>query len=326
MTAAASTTKRSRGALLLAVGLAAVTFGYVALLTRSVVVDPTNTVNAATQSLHHTEVRALLIDETSNAVVTQLIGSTGRRDLATFGVDVQRDLAPVVAQLVDSPEFATAFADAVRALHSGMFFDHAVQPLIDVTALVARARAEAITINPAYGQLIAPNATLQVQLPVGSLPDLTLVNRVLSPSLALAAFTFGVLCAGLAVGVSADRRRNVRRCGFWLVAIANAQLLLCVALYELLTRWTGAAAPIVHAVAANLLTPLAIPALGPLVFGVVALVIAPHLQQPIAGPFVAEGRAAFLSDALGGRAEWRFDAAFEPEVLRTAPSTLTYQR
>ena len=312
--------------MLLAVGLVAVTFGYIALLTRSVVVDPTNAVDATTQSLRNAEVRALLIERTSDAVVTQLIGSMGTRDLAAFGVDVRRDLTPVVAQLVDSPEFATAFANAVRALHRGMFFDHAVEPVIDVTALVARARAEAITINPAYGQLITPNARLQVQLSVGALPDLTVVNRVLSPSLALAAFTFGALCAGLAVGVGADRRRNVRRCGFWLVAIANVQLLLCVALYELLTRWTGAGAPIVHAVAANLLTPLAIPALGPLVFGVVALVVAPHLQQRIAGPFVAEGRAAFLSDALGGQAEWRLDAAFDPEVLRTAPSTLTYQR
>lgn len=326
MAAATCTIKRPRGALLLAVGLAAVTFGYGALLARSVLIDSTTTVNAASQSLHNAEVRALLIEQTRDAVMTQLIGSTGVRDLAAFGVDVQRDLMPVVARLVDSPEFALAFTDAARAVHRDVFVDHTSAPVIDVTALVARARTEAIAVNNAYGELIAPNATLQVQLPVGALPDLTLVNRVASPSLALAAFTFGALCAGLGVGVGADRRRDVRRCGLWLVTIATVQLLSCAVLYELLTRWSGAAAPIVHAAAATLVAPLVMAASGPLVFGTIALAVARHLPQPIAGPFAAEGRAAFLTDALGAPAEWRFDAAFEPEVLRTAPSTLTYQR
>jgi hypothetical protein len=298
--------RRGLSTLFLSVGLLAATVGYLGLLARALVIDTSSTVDAATAALHNTEVQKLLTDRTADAVTSQLVGDSTVRDLAAFGIDVHRDLTPVAKTLLATPEFERAYADAVTQLHDHIFLDPTIAPTIDVTALVARARTEATAINPAYAQLIPPTATLVVTLPSDALPDLTAFDRQVTSSRTS-------LAIGLGVVMSA-------------AALAGLQLLLSIAVHVAIGRVSGDAAPILRAGVGAVLPRLVIPALVPLVGGVVAIITSIRLHRAEGGRVLADGRDAFLNDEAGQPTEWTFDAVFEPEVLRTAPSAASFQR
>ncbi len=318
--------RRGLSTLFLSVGLLAATVGYLGLLARALVIDPSSTVDAATAALHNTEVQKLLTDRTADAVASQLIGDSTVHDLAAFGIDVHRDLAPVAKTLLATPEFERAYADAVTQLHDHIFLDPTITPTIDVTALVARARTEATAINPAYAQLIPPTATLVVTLPSDALPDLTAFDRQVTSSRTLLAIGLGVVMSAAAVALAAQRWRIVRRMGRYLLTLAGLQLLLSIAVHVALGRVSGDAAPILRAGVGAVLPRLVVPALVPLVGGVVAIVTSIRLRRAEGGRVLADGRDAFLNDEAGQPTEWTFDAVFEPEVLRTAPSVASFQR
>jgi hypothetical protein len=310
--------------LFVAVGLSVATLGYCALMVRSVVIDSGVTVEAATAALHDNDVRTMLAERTTDAISSQLIGDTVAEDLAAFGVDVREDLTPVARDLLVTPEFEHAYATAVQQVHDHVFVDPKINPTIDVSALVARARAAAIAVNPAYQQLIPPQATLVVEIPMSSVPDLTVVDRQLAVVRALVALLVGALIVLLAVAVApAD---GLRRSGRWLLALGGIQLTLCVGAQLLLRRVSGDAGPIARAAGGAVLPRIAQPALLPLALGVVALAGAARLDHVAGRRLVKDGRDAFLTDEDGTPSEWRFDEVFEPQTLRTAPSTVTYQR
>ncbi len=318
--------RRGLSRALLAIGLLAATVGYLGLLVRALVIDTSTTVDAATAALHDADVRSSLSDRTADAVVSQLVGETAARDLSAFGIDVRRDLTPVAQSLLATPEFERAFADAVVQLHRRIFLDPVTVPSIDVTALVARARAEATAINPAYAQLIPPSATLNVRLPSDELPDLTTLDQQVTSNRSLLLLGFGLLAAAAALALSAQRWRTTRAIGRYLLTAAGLQLLLCVGLNMALARASGDAARIMRAAADAVLPQLARPAIAPLLIGVVATVVSVRLRRSADVRVLADGRAAFLNDEDGRPTEWRFDAVFEPEVLRTAPNVASYQR
>jgi hypothetical protein len=313
--------RRGLSTLFLSVGLLAATVGYLGLLARALVIDTSSTVDAATAALHNTEVQKLLTDRTADAVTSQLVGDSTVRDLAAFGIDVHRDLTPVAKTLLATPEFERAYADAVTQLHDHIFLDPTIAPTIDVTALVARARTEATAINPAYAQLIPPTATLVVTLPSDALPDLTAFDRQVTSSRTSLAIGLGVVMSAAAVALAAQRRM-----GRYLLTLAGLQLLLSIAVHVAIGRVSGDAAPILRAGVGAVLPRLVIPALVPLVGGVVAIITSIRLHRAEGGRVLADGRDAFLNDEAGQPTEWTFDAVFEPEVLRTAPSAASFQR
>lgn len=302
---------------LLGVGLLAATVGYLGLLARSLIIDASPTVDAATAALHDPAVRSSLAERTADAVISQLVGDEATRDLAAFGVDVRRDLNPIAKSLIVAPEFERAYVDAVTQLHDRIFIDPSITPSIDVTALVERARTEASAINPAYAQLIPPSATLVVQLPADDLPDLTALDRLVTANRALVA---------IGLGIAANRWRTTRSIGRHLLTVAGLQLLLCIGARLALGQVSGDAGPILRASGDAVLPHLAMPALAPLLAGFAAIVTSMRLHRAAGVRVQADGRDAFLNDEDGRPTEWTFDAVFEPEVLRTAPSVASYQR
>ena len=318
--------RRGLSTLFLTAGLCAVTVGYLALLVGSLVIDSSTTVDAATAALHDRDVRALLAERTADAVAAQLVGEHATKDLAAFGIDVRRDLAPVAGSLVSTAEFANAYAEAVQKLHDRIFVDPTIAPAIDVSALVARARNDATAINPAYGQLIPPDATLVVMLPTAALPDFSVLDRWLSATRGALAIAAGAGAIVVAFAVSPERWRTARRVAAWLLGLGGIQLALCLSAQAALTRLSGDSAPIVRAGGAAVLPQVASPALAPLFLGIGALATSLLMHRAVGRRLVADGRDAFLTDEHGRPTEWRFDAAFEPEMLRTAPGTATYQR
>ena len=318
--------RRGLNSVLLGVGLLAATVGYLGLLARSLIIDASPTVDAATAALHDPAVRSSLAERTADAVISQLVGDEATRDLAAFGVDVRRDLTPVAQSLIATPEFERAFAGAVTQLHDRIFVDPSITPSIDVTALVERARTEARAINPAYAQLIPPSATLVVQLPADELPDLTLLDRLVTADRALLAIGLGVAAAATALALAADRWHTTRSIGRHLLTVAGLQLLSCIGARLALGQVSGEAGPILRARGDAVLPHLAIPALVPLLAGFAAIVTSIRLRRAAGVRVQADGRDAFLNDEDGRPTEWTFDAVFEPEVLRTAPSVASYQR
>ena len=71
---------------------------------------------------------------------------------------------------------------------------------------------------------------------------------------------------------------------------------------------------------------LALPALVPLLAGAAAVIASIRMRRAVGVRVLADGRDAFLNDEDGQPTEWTFDAVFEPEVLRTAPSVASFQR
>ncbi len=318
--------RRAFNAVVLALGLLCATLGYAALLIRSLVIDSSTTVRAATAALHDDDVRSMVVARTSDALSAQLVGEVTVRDLAAFGIDVRRDLGPVAAALVRTPEFEAAFGAAVQQLHDRVFADPTLSPTIDVTALVERARTEAAAINPAYRQLIAGDATLSIELPSAALPDFSSLDNSMSAPRTMIALALGALLVLAAVLRAHERWRPFRAGAVWLLALGGTQLALCVAAHVALARLSGDTAPILRATGTTVLPAVAAPALVPLVLGVLALLVSLQMRQADTRRLAANGRAAFVTDEHGRPTEWTFDAAFEPEILRTAPGTAIYQR
>ena len=71
---------------------------------------------------------------------------------------------------------------------------------------------------------------------------------------------------------------------------------------------------------------IALHGIAPFAVGVLSGVAAHHLRRRPVAQHADDGRAAFLTDEHGQPAEWRFDTDYEPEELRTAPSTAAYGR
>lgn len=321
-----TTTPRRRPGVLLVIGLLAVTSGYLMLLTRTTVVDRGVTIDAARQALDDDEVRALLVRRTTDAVIDQLVGDSVARDLAAFGLDVRRDLRPVADSLVATPQFRTAFLDAIAAMHERVLVDPQRPVRLDVTSLVAMARERAIRVNPAYAEVIPAQANLVVTMPDDALPDLTFLDRLLSTTVALALLTIGTIAWAVAVHRADNRAHGVRRLAAWALGVGGLQLGACVIASNLAGRRTGDGGVIVRAIAASLLPRLVVPALGLIVMGAGLRFVALRVEQLVDRRLAADGRNAFWTDDDGRPVEWRLDGRYEPEVLRTAPAAPTFRR
>lgn len=317
---------RQRSIALLALGLLAATGGYVALLAHTIVIDRSMTVDAAHAALDDPEVRTLLVRRTTDAVTAQLVGETASRALAPYGIDVTRDLRPVAAGLVGTPEFTAAYVEAIGTLHDRVFVDPDGAVRIDVTALAARARADAIEINPAYGELISQDAHLVVDLPAGSLPDLSWAGRVLTTGLAAALLALGAVAVVAGVARDENRARGVRRVAAWALTLGGLQVGLCLLADQAVDRVAGDTGIILRPVADLVLPRLVVPALGLLVIGAGLRFVALRVEHVVDARLAADGRAAFWTDENGQPTEWAIDGRYEPEVLRTAPGTATFHR
>lgn len=317
---------RQRSIALLVVGLLAATGGYVALLARTIIIDRSMTIDAADAALDDADVRNLLVRRTTDAITTQLVGETASQALAPYGIDVARDLRPVAAGLVGTPEFRAAYVDAIGTLHDRVFIDPDAAVRIDVTALAARARADAIEINPAYRELIAEDADLAVDLPAGSLPDLSWAGHVLTTGVAGALLVIGAGASIAGVRRDDNRARGVRRVAAWALTLGGLQVGLCLLADRAVDRVTGDTGTILRPVADLVLPRLVVPALGLLVIGAGLRFVALRVEHLVDARLAADGRAAFWTDEDGRPTEWAIDGQYEPEVLRTAPGTATFRR
>lgn len=312
--------------MLLVIGLLAVTSGYGMLVARTMVVDRGTTVDAARRALDDGDLRSVLVRRTTDAVLDQLVGETAANDLATFGLDVRRDLRPVADSLVATPQFQDAYAEAIGALHDRVFVDPDRPVRLDVTALVATARERAIRVNPIYGELIAEQSRLVVSLPDDELPDLSVLDRLLSTSIATALLVIGAIAWAIAVHRDDNRAHGVRRLATWALGVGGLQIGACVIVSNLAARTTGDRGAILRAVVEAALPRLVIPALALVAIGAGLRFVALRVEHVVDRRLAADGRNAFWTDDDGRPTEWRLDGHYEPEALRTARGTPTFRR
>jgi hypothetical protein len=313
---------------LLAVGLLSALVGYAALVLRSTVLDESAAAASARAALAEPSVRSELTTRAADATVTALVGAEEATALRARGIDVRRDAATVTASLLDAPAFLDAYDAAVRRLHEHVLHDPTAAPRLDLGELVPVMRERLVDIDPAYDAILVPRGPLIVTLPTDELPDLTAVDRTLTgtrSALAMIAGAAGCL-AGLLLASPDGRRRQLRRAGTLLVAVGLLQLAGSYAVHLALERGAGTTASVVRVTLQPMLGRLALPGFVPLALGALTVAVAHRRAGRPALRMADHGRVAFLTDPSGRPTEWRFDAAFEPEMLRTAPSTLAHHR
>jgi hypothetical protein len=313
---------------LLALGILSALAGYGALVLRSTVLDESVTVAGARAALAEPSLRTGLATRTADATVATLVGSEQATALRARGLDVHADAAAVATELLDAPAFLAAYDSAVGRLHRHVLQDPTVAPVLDLTGLVTEVRERLVRTNAAYGAVIGPDRPLVVALPAEDLPDLTAVDRTLTGPRSALALVAGLaaVVAGLALTAQDGRRRQLRRVGTLLVAVGLLQLAGSYMVHLALERADGTAAAAARVALQPMLGRLAMPGFVPLALGALTVALAHrHAARP-ALRMADHGRAAFLTDPSGRPTEWRFDAAFEPETLRTATGALAHRR
>jgi hypothetical protein len=319
--------RRLASSALLVLGLLSALGGHVALALRSTVLDESAAVAGARAALAEPSLRAELTELLADATVTALALTGQATAPGEAGADLRSDATAVAASVIDEPAFLAAYDIAVGQLHDRVLRDPAVVPQLDLTELVSVVRARLVGTDPAYDAVLAPQGRLLVALPVRDLPDLTAVNRTLSGSQPALAVIAGVAAclAGLALSPPARRPRRLRGVGTLLVSAGLLQLGAGYVAHLAVGRMTGATAAVVRAVLQPMLGRIAMPGFIPVALGALTFAVAHRRAGRTTLCMADRGRAAFLTDPSGRPTEWCFDAAFEPETLRTAPGTLTHR-
>lgn len=321
--------RQRASALLIGIGLLVALTGYGALVVRATVLNGAAVAASARGALEQREVRSLLVERTVGAATAQLLDDGAATTLRAQGVDVRADLAPVVERLVASPDFAPAYERAAAQVHAHLLDDPTIVPSIDLGPFAPRLRAELLATNPAYAAHLSTGTTFVVALPVDGLPDLGPLDRTATHTRSLATVLTGIalVLASVAVAPPGSRYRPLRTVGRVVGTAGVAQLTGAFVTHLVLDdALPGAAAPIVAAVVDPLLGRVALHGLAPFAVGVLAGVAAHHLRRRPVTRHADTGRAAFLTDEQGRPAAWRPDSTYEPETLRTAPSTAAYGR
>jgi hypothetical protein len=315
--------RRLLGRTLLVLGLLSALAGYAVLVLRGTVLDGSATTAGARAALAEPALRTELAARTADATVSTLVGAEQVAALHARGIDVRADAATVASSLLDTPAFVAAYDTAVGQVHERVLHDPKVVPRLDLTGLVAVAREELVRTNSIYAAVVAVDRPLVVTLPTGELPDLTGVDRTFSSARAAVAVLSGIAASvgGLVLTPPDRRRRRLRQVGTLLVAVGLVQLSGSYATHLVLERAGGTTAAVARALLQPVLGRLALPGFVPLAIGALTVAVA-HRRT---GRPADHGRAAFLTDPSGRPTEWRFDAAFEPETLRTAPTALAHR-
>jgi hypothetical protein len=321
-------TRQRASALLIGLGLVVALTGYGALVVRATALDGAAVAASARGALDEPAVRALLVERTVDAAASQLLGDAAVQSLRDEGVDVRADLEPIVTRVVASPEFAGAYERAAAQVHAHMLLDASVQPSIDLGPLVAQVSDELRATRPATAEHLRATDALVVEVPVDGLPDLGGIDAALTRTRSLAAVGVGIalVLASIATARRGSRYRPLRAVGRTVGTAGVVQLAGAFVAHLLLDGLPGDAAPIVAAVVDPILGQVALHGIAPFAVGVLAGVAAHHLRRRPVTRHADHGRAAFLTDDQGRPAEWRFDREYEPETLRTAPSTTAYGR
>jgi hypothetical protein len=282
-------TRRVVGWLLLTVGLLSTSLIYNAVIIRALVLDPDVVVDATDDMLERRIVQSTVGDQIATAAQQQLL-PPGTVSSATL--HVSDDLRQAGMELTRTPEFHDAYAKAVRALHRYIFIDRTEVPVLDLSALVPVFRNEAIELNPAYAQLLPPQAPLRVVI-TDQAPDLTGFKRSVDQRLwQLVLAALGTVT--LAMLVHSRRPAALQRIGFWLVAFSMLQGALALMLPVLASGLPGNSSIIGEQIARSFMPRLIAPAIALMVFGVGALICARRWQRLHDKRNVRTGANAFL--------------------------------
>jgi hypothetical protein len=307
------------GGLLLLLGLLAASGAYATMIVRGIVVDNDVSAQAAGRAIGDVRVQKLLVDQTADAVRTQLLGVdvvTYLENLDPAAREVDADLRAVAAAVVAAPEFHEAFVSTVRDLHQLVFVARGPAPVVDATPLVAVARDAAIARNPAYAALIPTTATLTVSIPTSDLPDLTGVTADLRSR--TAPFAIAAIALAAAAFALHDRRpRALRRVAYWLLGAGLLQVSIALALPLAADLVGGDAGPIAEAVARALLPRLLAPA-GMIAGAGLGLLLAAFQWQRSADRRDAHaGATAFLGEDADEELPSFWDQPLETATLRS---------
>jgi hypothetical protein len=270
----ADRTRRVIGWLLLTVGLLGTSLVYDAFMVRKLVLDPNVVVDATDNILERRVIQSAVADQIVEAARSQLL-PPGTTSSATL--HVTDDLRQAGIELTRTPEFHDAYAAAVRALHSYIFIDHSVAPVLDLSAFVPLFRTEAIALNPLYAQLLPAQAALRIQM-TDRAPDLTGIKRSLDRRFALLAMATAGLIA-LAMLIHSRRAAALRRIGMWLIAFALLQGAIALLLPVVASALPGNSSIIADHLARSLMPRLIAPAVALLLFGIGAWVCARRWQR-----------------------------------------------
>ena len=320
--------RRLLSSTLLALGILSALAGYAVLVLRGTVLDESATIAGARAALAEPALRTELAARTADATVSTLVGAEQAAALHARGIDVRADAATVASSRLDAPAFVAAYDNAVGRIHERVLHDPTVVPTLDLTGLATAARDELVRLDPAYAAVVMADRPLDVTLPADQLPDLTDVGRRVSGPRPAVAVLAGVAASigGLVLTPPDRRRRRLRQVGTLLVAVGLVQLSGSYATHLVLERAGGTTAAVVRSLLQPVLGRLALPGFVPLAIGALTVAVAHHRTGGPVLRLADHGRAAFLTDPSGRPTEWRFDAAFEPETLRTAPTALAHRR
>jgi len=289
-----------RGAALLVSGLALCALAFVGWTVETTVLSPTALRDASADLLDQPTARAATESAVDRGLAISLPGVDGT---------VRAELS---AAIVDRPEFAAAFADAVVTVRDrvvrGTPPDHAGSPLgvdaapdtardearftIDGTRVDAALRAVAST-DPRFAGLAAASVGL-VGIPADAVPDLHREFRATQMLLRLAGVA-GLILTVLGVAVTRRRSDALGRIGRWALGTGAATMAVYLVLPKLLAvggGWWGAGGALLRAGGALTFVSLALVALGGLAM-LIARAWARHERRGVlaAVPVAPSGRA-----------------------------------
>jgi hypothetical protein len=307
------------GGILLLLALLAGSGAYATVIVRGIVVDSDVSAQAASRAIDDVRVQRLLVDQTTEAVRSQLIGTEVVQYLENLDPatrEVEADLLAVADAVVQTPEFHAAFVTTVRDLHRLVFVERGPAPVVDATDLVSVARDAAIARNAAYAALIPPTGTLTVTIPTSDLPDLTgLRDDLGSRTVPLA--VVGAVLATAAFVIHDRRPKALRRVAFWLLGAGVVQASVALLLPVAANLVGGDAGPIAEAIARVLLPRLLAPAAMVGGSGLGLLLVAFQWQRTADRRDARTGATAFLGDDGEERVASFWDHPLETADLRS---------
>ncbi len=227
--------RRTLGAGLTFVGLAAATLAAPLALARWVVTDPTVAVTAVDAALDDPIGRAEMERELDRLIGERLVDPDTAAAATAFGVDVDAAIDDWVTAAVDDPAVRGAIDDLVVDLHHRLLVEPDPSPLDSATLTTAITDVVTRTTPDLVG-LVAVDATL-VELDTATLPDLTGATARLDEILTLVLAT--LLALPLAVLVHPERHRVFGWVGRWLLAAGIAVAVAAVTAPYLAGTATG---------------------------------------------------------------------------------------
>lgn len=276
------------GAIMLTVGLLALTVAAVLGAFRAMIHDPETVMGAIDTTLDDPAVRAELEAEIAMAIEDTMFGPQLVAVLAGYGIDVGAEADAIAPLVLDDPAFRSALNDLVVTTHTRVLLEPQDQPL-DMTA-VTQAVRDLIAREIPEAEAILPPQTALFQVSADQIPDLTgpveLLDRL---ALAIAA---GGLLVPLALAVHPRRHRVAAWVGRWLLVVGLTAALLAVGLPYLGGRISGflVVETVIRALSTRLLAPAAIAG----IVGMGLVSVASILKKREESATLDEGAAAAL--------------------------------